>query len=217
MTDLAKWEAALQKGTMLKLDVVKQMETPMKLTGGGEAPYGLGNELGRDHGHRFAGHQGGGMAFNTALLRFPDDRLSVIVLTNLTQAPALPIARKIAALYLPDLSDEGKPAIRDDAPEITKVLKQVLLDAAQGKVDATRFTAQAAQEIVPRLPRIGPRFLGPLGALHAFLLIEHRVEPSKEGGNTLRRYRAVYERGNMVWAFTLDAHGKIATMDPTQE
>jgi CubicO group peptidase (beta-lactamase class C family) len=211
--DLAKWEAGLASGKLLKRSTVEQMIAPAKLADGGETAYGYGNELGRDHGHRFAGHQGGGLAFNTMLLRYPDDRLTVIVLANLTQAPSEQIAHKIASFYLPDLSDNGKPAIADGGPQLSSRLKTVILEAAQGRADDALFTLQAQQELLPHLKRAGLRLLPPLGVMKSFTLME------KTNEGTLRhyRYRAVYAEAAISWQFTLNAEGKIADITPMPE
>ena len=89
------------------------METPVRLPTGESAKYGFGNELDVDHGHRVSGHQGGELAFNATILRFPDDKLSVAVLCNLTQGPSKRIAYHIAALFLTAISDESNQGIND--------------------------------------------------------------------------------------------------------
>jgi hypothetical protein len=48
------------------------------------------------------------LGFRSQLLRFPDDRLTIVVLTNATQASPEKIALGVAALYMPDL----KPPLR---------------------------------------------------------------------------------------------------------
>src|SRR4051812_9354653 len=108
---MAKWEAAVASAKLLPAETQRAMFAPAHLANGEEVKYGLGNEVDVDHGHRVAGHQGGGLAFNATDLRFVDDKLAVIVLCNLTQAPSRVIARHIAAFYLPDISDEGKTGI----------------------------------------------------------------------------------------------------------
>jgi CubicO group peptidase (beta-lactamase class C family) len=104
VTDLVRWEQALLEGKLLRKETIAQMQRPFKLGEGKETEYGYGNELGQFKGHHIAGHQGSGVAFNAALLRLVDDRLSVIVLCNQTTAPSLPIAMHIAGIYVLDLA-----------------------------------------------------------------------------------------------------------------
>jgi D-alanyl-D-alanine carboxypeptidase len=213
VTDLAKWDAALYTEKLLKKTTLRQMWTPARLNNGAEAPYGFGNELDMEYGHRVAGHQGGGMAFNATLLRFPDDRLTVIVLCNLTQAPSRPMARRIASFYLPFLAVEAHRGMQDDDPGTTRMLKSLLLDAAEGKVDASLFAPDAQTETVPFIRRAGPGFLKPLGAMKSFVLLERRDEKERR----LYRYRAVYQDSSVVWTFTLTPEGKISSLRPTRE
>jgi Beta-lactamase len=211
--DLAKWDAALDTEKLLKRATLRQMWTPARLNSGEEAPYGFGNELDMDYGHRVAGHQGGGLAFNATLLRYPDDRLTVIVLCNLTQAPSRAMARRIASFYLPDLTAEAHKGIKDSEPQTTRMLKGVLLDAAQGKVDPSLFAPEAQAETVPFIRRAGPGFLKPLGAMKSFVLLERREEKTRR----VYRYRAVYDEGSVLWTFTLAPVGKISALRPVRE
>jgi D-alanyl-D-alanine carboxypeptidase len=211
--DMAKWEAAVASAKLLPAETQRAMFAPAHLANGEEVKYGLGNEVDVDHGHRVAGHQGGGLAFNATDLRFVDDKLAVIVLCNLTQAPSRVIARHIAAFYLPDISDEGKTGIEDKDPATTITLKGVLLDAAEGKCDPARFAEAADEKLVPFIKRAGPQFLGTRGKLEEFTLLEAAGSPEHR---TLR-YRARFEKVSMIWTFVLDPSGKILSMEPVPE
>ncbi|MBI1852480.1 MAG: beta-lactamase family protein [Planctomycetes bacterium] len=211
--DLAKWEASLFSAKLLPKSVVEQMATPARLMDGRETDYGFGNEVGVDHGHRFAGHQGGAIAFDATVLRFPSDGLSVIVLCNLTQAPSRTIARHIASLYLPGLSDEKNAGIEDGDPKTTSALRDVVLGIASGKIDRSPFTESAQKGLVPMIEKQGPRLLGRLGKLESFVLLERRGD----GGTTTHRYRATFEKGKLVWEFRTTADGKIESIEPPTE
>jgi CubicO group peptidase (beta-lactamase class C family) len=211
--DLAKWDAALYTEKLLKRDLLERMWTPARLNNGQEAPYGFGNELDMDHGHRVAGHQGGGVAFNSTLLRYPNDRLTVIVLCNETHAPSRPMARHIAAFYLPEISYEHDKGIVDREPETTRMLQGVLIAAAQGKVDPALFSPEAQKEIVPFIQRVGPGFLRPLGPLKSLILLEVRDEQASR----IYRYRALFKDSSLLWTFTLTKVGKISSLQPTEE
>jgi D-alanyl-D-alanine carboxypeptidase len=211
--DLARWDAALYTDRLLKRQTLAQMWTPARLNNGQEAPYGFGNELDMDRGHRAAGHQGGAVAFNVTLLRYPDDRLTVVVLCNQTSAPSRAMARKIASFYLPALSYERDKGIEDKDPQTTERLKGVLIAAAEGKVDSSLFSPQAQAEIVPFIQRVGPNYLRPLGAMTAFVLLETREEKESR----VYRYRAIYKDSSLLWTFALTKEGKISSLQPTEE
>jgi len=97
--DLAKWNAALDGERLLKAASKEQMWTPTKLNDGTLKKYGFGWNVGESEGHKNIGHGGSTSGFSASLQRFPDDRLTVIILTNTDQEIATPLARQIAAFY----------------------------------------------------------------------------------------------------------------------
>lgn len=102
--DLAKWDAALYTGRILKRSTLDQMWTPMKLSDGRESSYGLGWGVTNYQGHRLISHTGSHMTgFKTALARFVDYKLTVIVFTNQREAEQMAIAKGVAALFIPEL------------------------------------------------------------------------------------------------------------------
>jgi CubicO group peptidase (beta-lactamase class C family) len=106
--DLAKWDAALYTEKLLKQSTLQQMWAPAKLNSGKPAAYGFGWGIGTIRGHRCLSHTGAHVTgFATALCRFVDDKLTVIVLSNLSTANAAGIAQRIARLYIPGLGPFG--------------------------------------------------------------------------------------------------------------
>ena len=100
--DLAKWDAALSSEKLLKKSTLNQMWTNAKLNNGQiVSEYGLGFGLTPFRGHKRTGHLGGSSGFATAISRFVDDKLTVIVLSNADQEGFLigDIANEIAAYY----------------------------------------------------------------------------------------------------------------------
>ena len=210
--DLAKWDTALHAGKLLKPETVRLMTIPATLGDGGEANYGFGNELLTVRGHRMAGHQGGGMAFNTTLLHCLDDHLTVIVLCNQTSAPSRPMALHIASLYVPALAFETASALPDREPQVTALLEKVLRAAQQGRADAAWFAPQA-QSLTGFIQREGPQFLGPRGMLKSLTLLDRR----EANGGRVYEYRAQFASGAIVWRLGLDAAGRIVLLAPVQE
>lgn len=106
--DLAKWDAALYSEKLLKRSSLDQMWTPAKLKNGqpNKDGYGFGWFIGERHGHRVISHDGAWQGFKTAIARYLDDQLTVVVLTNLAEAKPDEIAEHVADLYLAD----AKPA-----------------------------------------------------------------------------------------------------------
>jgi CubicO group peptidase (beta-lactamase class C family) len=78
--DLVKWEAALTGGKVVQPSSLDQLWTPVRLHDGTSRPYGFGWRVEALFGHRLITHEG---ITGTQYSRFPDDGLTVIVLTNL--------------------------------------------------------------------------------------------------------------------------------------
>ncbi|HWA83772.1 MAG TPA: serine hydrolase domain-containing protein, partial [Fimbriimonadaceae bacterium] len=174
--DLAKWDTALYGEKLLKRSSLDAMWTLSKLNNGSAAytsygGYGLGWFLDEFNGHRSVGHGG---STGTAYLRFPEDKLSVIVLTNLEQitggdAPGIALA--IAKTYLPDLEWSAlKPKEKFDAA-LLKTFRSALEGMAAGKFDADLYTPLFGSMLQPTIPaqKVG---LGPLGPIRKIEVLE---------------------------------------------
>ncbi|MGH9498760.1 MAG: serine hydrolase domain-containing protein [Terriglobales bacterium] len=100
--DLAKWDAALYTEKLLHRSSFEQMWTPAKLLNGQPNPgnYGFGWRIADKGGHRLLDHGGAWQGFEVHISRYVDDKLTVVVLTNLAGADPGKIADHVAALYL---------------------------------------------------------------------------------------------------------------------
>lgn len=98
LTDLAKLEAALNGTIFLKSETRKAMWTPFKFNDGKNSSYGLGWVLDEANGKKRIHHGGNLNGFKSEYSRFVDDKLTVIILTNLNEAVPAPIALKVAEL-----------------------------------------------------------------------------------------------------------------------
>jgi CubicO group peptidase (beta-lactamase class C family) len=109
--DMAKWSLALDSGRVLKQSSLEQMWTAIKLNDGklfrfgGTAGFALGWQIDERPGHRSAGFSGGG---STAYAKYLDDRMTVIVLTNLQGSNPDSLVKGVAALYIPELGAAEK-------------------------------------------------------------------------------------------------------------
>jgi CubicO group peptidase (beta-lactamase class C family) len=102
--DMAKWDAALYTEKLLKRSSLDLMWTPVKLNDGTTRPYGFGWRFGEVRGHKIIEHGGSWQGFMTAIARYVDDRLTVVVLTNCACAKPEDIAHSVAGLYNADLA-----------------------------------------------------------------------------------------------------------------
>ncbi len=150
--DLAKWGAALQSERLLKKTSLDHILVPAKLNSGLTHGYGFGWFIDEFRGHRFASHSG---STGTQILHFPDDSLSVIVLSNMgdtVESDPWSLARVVAEMYLPELGLGAVTPKSDPNLMRTKRLQETLLDIAQGKMDSSRLTKEAVAGLPPWIP-----------------------------------------------------------------
>lgn len=111
--DLRLFDEALHSGKILKRDTLNEAFTPVKLSGGREGAYGYGWMINRHRGVLELAHGGDFNGFNSYLARYPEHKLTVIVLENVSLRPPGPlpsagdIARRIAEVYLREHMEEG--------------------------------------------------------------------------------------------------------------
>jgi CubicO group peptidase (beta-lactamase class C family) len=101
--DLARWDSALYDTGLLSRESLARVRTPVTLMDGTTRPYGFGWRVGSANGHAVMMHGGSWQGFKAYIVRYPDDRLTVVVLANLAQARPSTIAQGIAALWDPAL------------------------------------------------------------------------------------------------------------------
>lgn len=106
VVDMAKWNAALDAGSIVSRKTLESMWTPMKLNNGEATTYGLGWYLEPMAGHRRVRHGGSLAGFRAEFARLVDDRVSIIVLTNADAAMPEIIATGIAAQFVPGLIEK---------------------------------------------------------------------------------------------------------------
>ena len=98
--DLLKWNASLDNGKLLSERSRERLWSGVPLNNGAKYPYGLGWRLDDHNGRRTIWHSGSTAGFTASILRFPNERLAVIVLCNLgEQGAATHVAKGIADLF----------------------------------------------------------------------------------------------------------------------
>jgi D-alanyl-D-alanine carboxypeptidase len=102
--DLVAWTRALHAGRVVKPSSLTRMTTPDKLVDGKPLDYGFGLLTGSLNGHRLIGHGGGINGFATYLGYYPQDTLTVVVLTNTESGNPDAVARSLSrrALGIPE-------------------------------------------------------------------------------------------------------------------
>lgn len=99
VTDLAKWDAALERHTRVSEAAQRLAWTPPALAVPNATPYGFGWFVDTTGGVLRVSHNGESRGFTNFVLRYPERRLAVWVLTNRTSEVPSALAQRIADLF----------------------------------------------------------------------------------------------------------------------
>jgi CubicO group peptidase (beta-lactamase class C family) len=166
LKDLIPWAVSLNQARIPDSTVLRAAWQPVRLNDGGLFPYGFGWGLTEQRGHRRIGHTGSWQGFKTAIHRYPDFQLTVIVLANLAQAEAGAIAEGIAGIVEPALNPPHRFTGPLAGPQPPESAEQVLRQLAGGD-DARpvtpglrRFLSPAARSELGKLLKRIPTWTG---------------------------------------------------------
>ncbi|MCK5330064.1 MAG: beta-lactamase family protein [Candidatus Marinimicrobia bacterium] len=95
LLDLYKWDQALYTDRLVTRKSLEQAFKP------GLEDYGFGWYIDDYQGYHRVYHTGSTCGFRNAYLRYPDDQLSIIILTNRRDPAVKELAEKLTKLYLP--------------------------------------------------------------------------------------------------------------------
>ncbi|MBP7476407.1 MAG: serine hydrolase [Pyrinomonadaceae bacterium] len=200
--DMIKWDEALMAGKLLKKESYEQMWSPVKLNNGNTHPYGFGWALGNVNGKKLIEHGGAWQGFKAHIARYPDNKLTVIVLANLAQTNQSRIAHGIAEVVQPDL--KPKP-IADPDPAFTLQTKALLEAVIAGKADLTKFTPEV-QGPLKNSDQLAS-FIKNLGPLKSFTFTD---KAEGQLGGIRYRYKVEYTEMTLSLVMLVDKQGKIA-------
>jgi CubicO group peptidase (beta-lactamase class C family) len=168
--DLALWAGGLASGKVLRKETLERASTPGLLTDGRRTAYGLGWMTATYRGLREVGHGGDITGFNTYFARYPDEKLTVIVLSNMGMRPPGPLpvsgdlVHRIAEVWV-----EGRMRKADAQPDVK--VDPAILESYTGRylVDAPEVIIQnMGTHIV--VTRQGERLMAEAGGMKVPLL-----------------------------------------------
>jgi CubicO group peptidase (beta-lactamase class C family) len=90
--DLLLWDQALYTVKLVSRKSLDEAFTPFK------SNYGYGWTIGKRYDHQVIAHGGGIFGFSSYIARYPADRVTVVVLSNVEGAPSGEIANSLAAI-----------------------------------------------------------------------------------------------------------------------
>jgi CubicO group peptidase (beta-lactamase class C family) len=82
LNDLFRWDQALYGETLVSRATIEEAFTPARLNNGESIDYGFGWRIDTYQGHRRVRHGGSWIGFRTHIARYPDDRFSIVILSN---------------------------------------------------------------------------------------------------------------------------------------
>jgi hypothetical protein len=94
-----------------KRTLTKELQARGVLNDGKQISYAMGLDMGNYRGLPIVEHSGALFGYRTSLLRFPEQRFTVICLCNLSSAVPANLSRMVADLYLADYLKPGTSAL----------------------------------------------------------------------------------------------------------
>lgn len=209
--DLAKWDEALYGTKLLKQSSLDWMWTVYRLNDGKPnfAGYGFGWFITAQNGHKLIEHGGAWQGFTCRISRYPDDSLTVAVLTNLEAGYSNPreIAHVVAGLVDPALKVPKLEAIADNQPELAMRLEKLLNEIVAGRDIRAEMTPQLSAAITTDEMQ---RSLGKLWPGGTLTLV--RRELGTEGESRLVSWYRLSKGGDAaLLVFGVGADGKVST------
>jgi CubicO group peptidase (beta-lactamase class C family) len=214
--DLAKWDAALYTDKPVKQSTLAQMWTPVTV-GNTSKTYGFGWHTEEAHHHRITYHGGAWQGFKSFIVRFPDDKLTIVYFANSWETRDSRFARGLVSIFYPEFALPAAEPIVDTEPKVTTLAHRVLLQFANAKADPNLFTSEAQANLFPnQAKRIG-ELLNTLSLPIALIYTSDLLERSEKDGLRIYRYAMNDLSKTLFCTVKLTKDDKIASFEVTRE
>jgi CubicO group peptidase (beta-lactamase class C family) len=117
VNDLSKWALNFEEPKVGNQRILEQMNQRGILNNGDTIDYAFGQGIGNHKGLAIISHGGADAGYRSYLGRFPDQRFSVIVFSNLGSFNTGGMAMKISDIYLDEFYDKEEKAAESDNKE----------------------------------------------------------------------------------------------------
>ncbi len=142
--DLLLWDQALYTEKLVSSESLKEIFTPNEPGDG----YGFGWSIGKRFDRLLIAHGGGIYGFSTHIARFPDDAVTVIVLSNIEGAPSGKIAYDLAAIYF---GEEYTVPVERQAVELDPAILQSYVGEYKVNDDLSVVISLVGENLVAEL------------------------------------------------------------------
>jgi CubicO group peptidase (beta-lactamase class C family) len=217
VNDLAKWDKALYTEKLLTQSSLNQMWTPVKLNNGTSVPYGFGWAIDEQNGHRYVDHCGG---TGTEITRYIDDKLTVIVLTNLgsptpetSKVNSWGLTKEVARLYIPELRYSP---IKDTDPNVTATVTFFVKNMGNPTMWENDFEHLCSPTLWNVLKEKETQLIADAKSIGDFISID-LVEKKSINDSERFRYRATYKNVTVLWTVTFNKELKIIDIQGEDE
>jgi CubicO group peptidase (beta-lactamase class C family) len=196
--DLARWDISMIDQTILKPESYRVLEAEVPMTNGVGSRYGLGVSVGIANGKRIISHGGEVSGFTARNEVYPDDRVAIVVLTNMDATSA---SEQIAGGISRALFASTDPA----TPKTTEQMRKIFDELQKGRIDRGQFTSNANAYFDDQAIKDFASSLAPLGTPQDF----SQAGQSLRGGMTLRRYTIKFPNKTLRLTTFIMPDGKI--------
>lgn len=205
LDDLIAWDAAIRDQRVLKAESWTQVFTAVSLNSGKSYPYGFGWNVAAVAGHPAQRHGGSWQGFQTYVARFPSDKLTIIVLTNLAQASPERMADGIAAILDPSFTIPEPRAIPEVDPAMEARVRRLLADTAADALSPGEF-AYVRAGFFPSAAKAYGKLLREAGTVTGVALLDK----ADLGDDRVLTYEIRFEKRSLRLRLAVAPDGKIA-------
>lgn len=196
--DLARWDISVIDKKILAPASYSIQQKDVLLANGVGTGYGLGVDVGMMNGHRMISHGGEVSGFTSQNTIFPDDRMAVVVLTNIDASDA---SGRIAA----SIANTLFGATDKTTERAVAQARAIFIGLQHGSIDRSLFTSNANAYFSDQALADFASSLSPLGAPTEVT----QVQQSLRGGMTFRAFRIrCGDKSVVLTTFTLP-NGKL--------
>lgn len=126
--DLCQWSQNFENPVVGDKDIINRMNLRGILNKGDTITYAMGQVIGKYKGLKIISHSGSDAGYRSFLVRFPDQRFSVNVLSNLASFDPGGMSFKIADIYLKDKEVVAVPIIEETSSKTPVEITGVKID-----------------------------------------------------------------------------------------
>ncbi len=190
--DLLLWDKNFYDNRLGKGTLLKEMLTRGTLSNGETIDYALGLQMGSYNGMPTIEHGGALFGYRTEILRFPEQRFSVICLCNLASANASGLSRGVADVYLkvaapPVPAHPAKGTVEKAPGSEAHTLEGKYQNRKDHSVVQFKVADNTLQVFGMSLKRVGHnRFVTPMGPTVSFEIMNGKMKvTAKDGDRTM--------------------------------